>query len=198
MGPLAYGGIALGSSLLGGLFGGDDDDNTAQIMSLLTSGKGDINRMMSALAGRDMTSAIVPDESVFESALGSKIKGILSKIPAAQQNFNSDLASRGIFGSGEAPGRLYADVYAPISAEASTAASEGMASYAQLAMQGKIAAEQLHSNAVTSWADSLTQIMGMQSSALQNSDDSSGWEDFFSTGTSLAGLGAMKEWNIIG
>jgi hypothetical protein len=81
---------------------------------------------------QDRSSAYLPDESTYMAGIQSQIDEILAGIPVGQEAFNTDLASRGIFRSGEAPKELYRNVYAPIARAATSAAVQGRIGYENL------------------------------------------------------------------
>ncbi len=98
--------------------------------------------MLKAEIARDRSSQFVPDEAAFTAQTESNIDRILARLPVGIENFEADLASRGIRGSGEATGRKFADVIAPITREATGAAVSGQVAFEGLKQRGNIAADQ--------------------------------------------------------
>ncbi len=85
----------------------------------------------------------LPDKGAYDAELEATLASITGQIPVAEENFNADLAARGLFASGEAPKTMYRDVYAPVAREAYSAAAKNRLAYAQAYQQGSMAAEQL-------------------------------------------------------
>jgi len=89
----------------------------------------------------ERTSGFMPDEGDYDAAIEADINDIMSQLPMGMESFNADLASRGIYGAGEAPKRMYSDVIAPVARQASNAAVQGRLKYAQSYQQGRMAEE---------------------------------------------------------
>jgi len=131
MGPLAIGAIGLGANILGDLFGGSDEGIPDWAIDML---KKEVQR--------DRTTGFLPDESLWTKATQSSIDKILATLPSGMERFNTDLASRGIYSSGEAPKYLYSDVVAPVMREAGGALVHGRLGYSEMVRQTKMQAEQ--------------------------------------------------------
>lgn len=128
---VAAAGLAAGAA--GRFFGGG---NQAQLPEYLI-------KLLRDNARRDRSSMFIPNQQAFTNQTNAQIDEILAQLPVNQEAFNADLASRGIFRSGEAPKALYQDVYAPIARAATSAAVAGQVGYEQIRQRGAIASEQL-------------------------------------------------------
>ena len=104
-------------------------------------------RLASASAQRENFEGFVPDRSAFDAQIQAQLDQYLAQLPVAQNQFNADLASRGIFGAGEAPKFLYSDVYAPIARAGAQAITQSNVQFEQLSQQGRITQAQLQQQA---------------------------------------------------
>lgn len=138
MDPFTIG--AAGASILGGLFGGGGKSEQALPQWLLDQ--------LKQYSEKDFSNMFVPDKAAFTGATNANIASIMAKLPVSTDQFTGQLASRGLFGSGEGVSHLYSDVYAPIQREANLAAASGLLNYEQLAQQGKQFGAGLHENAL--------------------------------------------------
>lgn len=89
------------------------------------------------------TNAFIPDEGAFTAKAQSDVDRIMSQYGYSQEAFNADLASRGIFGSGEAPGYLAREVRAPFIREALGATTQAQKEYEYLAQSGGLGGAQI-------------------------------------------------------
>ncbi len=129
--PLAVAGISAGVGIAGDLLSSKDQGLPDWLIDELTS-----------YAQQNRTDGFLPDKAVFDQNLNTQLAEFLSQIPAGEEAFNTDLASRGIFQSGEAPKNLYSSVYAPIARAGASAVGRSNVQFAQLTQQGNIAAAQ--------------------------------------------------------
>ncbi len=88
----------------------------------------------------------LPDEGAFDASLQAEIDAILARLPISTEQFNADLAARGIFSAGEAPAAFSRDVLAPITREATSAVTRSKLGFQSLFQQGRIAEEQARLN----------------------------------------------------
>lgn len=114
------------------------------------------SRLMKESA-RDTSSGFLPDKGAFDANLEAQLNEIFARLPVSIEQFNTDLASRGIFGAGEAPKALYSDVFAPIARAGASATAASNLGYAQLSQQGQIAGEQLRLGALNTLTGAVTQ-----------------------------------------
>lgn len=129
--------IGAGSKILGGIFGSRDEGLPPDIIDLIRQ-----------FATNPDTSGFLPDKSAYEADFNAKMKNILAGLPVGIENFNTDLASRGIFRSGEAPKNLYSQVFAPVAGQLASGAAASNLGYAQAYQQGRMGQEQLRANAL--------------------------------------------------
>lgn len=135
MDPLTMYGIGQGvSSILGGLFGGGGDapQLPPEIMQLL----------MTAYETENIT-GFMPDKQAFDQSMRAQIDEVMATLPVSMEEFNAGVASRGLFGAGEAPKRMYADVVAPVGRAATSAVATANLGYAKASQYGKIEAARL-------------------------------------------------------
>lgn len=167
MDPLTIG--LLGAGIAGQVLGGKD--KPGQLPP-------DVLKLIMDAVRQDRASAYLPDEATYMSGIQSQIDEILAGIPVGQEAFNTDLASRGIFRSGEAPKELYRNVYAPIARAATGAAVQGRIGYEGLKFNALSTANQQQLDALrilvggstpeggqTSWLQDL--IFGLGQGATQ-------------------------------
>jgi hypothetical protein len=158
-------GIGAGVDLAGKLLGGGDKGVSQWLIDEIR-GQYQANR----------STGFLPDETLWTKATQSSIDKILASLPSGMERFNTDLASRGIYSSGEAPKYMYQDVVAPVMREAGGALIQGKLGYAQAFQQGKIAEENMKMN-----------YLNMLLSAMLNKQPG-----FMSSiGESLSGAGSM-------
>ena len=153
-GPLAIGAIGAGLSLFGDL---TDDSGMPQYY---------IDMLRKQAQNQDY-SGFLPDESVFMDSAQADIDEFLGSAPFGRESFNTDLASRGIYSSGEAPKHLYNQVYAPIARAGTGAITKAHLGYAQAYQQGSFQEAQLKAsymsmlgNALMSQTPSITSKIG--------------------------------------
>ena len=120
------------SGIGGALFGGESPRIPPYMEQLL----------LKAYNDRNMT-GFLPDKGAYDESLRANIDEIMAGLPVGSEAFETDLASRGIRGSGEAAKYKYGQVYAPIARAATSAAAQSNLGYAQAFQSGNIAAEQL-------------------------------------------------------
>ena len=130
-GPLAIAGLSLGTKALGSLLGGGGNLPDWYMKILRDE------------AERDRTSGFLPDKEVFDADLGAQLDEFYAGLPVAREQFESDLASRGIRSSGEATGELYRTAYAPIARAGASAVARSNLGYAQMFQQGRYQEEAL-------------------------------------------------------
>lgn len=123
------------SGIGGALFGGESPRIPPYMEQML----------LKAYNDRNMT-GFLPNKGAYDESLRADIDEIMAGLPVGSEAFESDLASRGIRGSGEAVGAKYRDVYAPIARAATSAAAQSNLGYAQAYQSGSIAAENLRQN----------------------------------------------------
>lgn len=132
--PLAAIGIGAGASILGDLLGG--------------GGSGpQIPDWLEALLRDEIAQVRSDDYSGAGEGIRAKaqaqIDQILSQLPIAQENFEADLARRGISGAAEGTTRLYRDVYAPIAQSAATVGAGAEFEAAQFELNARQRQQQL-------------------------------------------------------
>jgi len=88
-------------------------------------------------------SGLVPELDPFEDAINARFEQILSQVPFAMEGFNADLASRGIYSSGEAPGAMYRDVLAPVAGQLASVATQGRLQFEGMRQQGAMTRAQI-------------------------------------------------------
>lgn len=135
--PVVLAGAGAVSNILSGLFGGGTKNALPDWL---------LNELQKASTAD--YSGFVPDAGAFQAETNQNIKNILAQLPVAQENFNAQAASRGVFTGGEALTHLYSDAYAPISRNAMTAALQGQTQFAQLKQSGLVAAANARLNAL--------------------------------------------------
>jgi len=99
-----------------------------------------IAQIMAAVR-RDRSTMYFPDESTFLQKADADVADILSQLPVAQEAFNAQAASRGVFRSGEALTNLFSTVYAPIARAASQAKISNRLAYQDLRFRAQSTAE---------------------------------------------------------
>ena len=135
MGPLALLGIGAGSSILGNILGGKDEGVPSWMIDELRNN-----------ANSTSTTGFLPDKAVWDRMMNAQVQDAMGGLGAGIENFNTDLASRGIYGSGEAPKNLYSNVYAPVARSVSSAVTNANLGYAQSYQQGMESAAQIRAN----------------------------------------------------
>lgn len=132
------------------------------------------------------TTGFLPDKGEYDAALKAQLDELFARLPAGEEAFNADLASRGIFRSGEAPKNLYSSVYAPIARAGASAIAQSNLGYAQRFQQGRIAEEQV--------GLSKLQLKGQGYANLLQYDASKAgfWGEIIGTGAGLAALALIK------
>lgn len=129
--PAAIPIIGAGVGILGDILGG--------------GGGGIPQELLDELQGRardNRADAFLPDRGAFETNLQAQIDDILAQLPAGQEAFNAQAASRGVFTGGESLSRLYSDVYAPIARAGTSAVARGELGFAEATQRGRIAGSQ--------------------------------------------------------
>lgn len=74
----------------------------------------DIINELQAFYRQNRSGRLAPDIQAYKQVQETETAQILSTLPFSKEAFQADVASRGIFGAGEAPKNLYRDVYAPV------------------------------------------------------------------------------------
>lgn len=123
------------------------------------------------MADSERFSGFLPDQAKFDQALKSKLDEFMAQLPIGEEAFNADLASRGVFGAGEAPAAMYRDVYAPIARAGATAIGQSELDYSNTLLSARIQGEQLYQNAVNALIDA---VMKNDLTRLQQGFDWSG------------------------
>jgi len=112
-----------------------------------------MQNQLEAMAMQERYTGFMPNQQVFEDDLRASLAGIGAQLPYAQEAFNADLASRGLYSAGEAPKYMYKDVVAPITREMTSAVTRSKLAYAQQFQQGRMAEEQMRQNYMQSWVN---------------------------------------------
>jgi len=172
--------LAIGAGIAGQILGGKDQPGQLPPEVLA-----EILRAVKL----DRSSMYIPDRDTFMAGIQANIDEILSGIAPGVEAFNADLASRGIFRSGEAPKELYRNVYAPIARAATSAATQGAIGYEQLRIQGASAAQQQALQALQLLVQGSVPTGG-QTSAFQDT--------LFNLGDLGTTLGLMKAFGLMG
>ena len=131
--------ITAGGKILEGLF--QSDPEPAKLPAWY------IEELFAAL-DESREGGFVPDESAFnqnlrpnrrsfDQATNAQIQNALAQIPAGEEAFNTQVASRGIYGAGEAPKELYGSVYAPIARNVAEISSQNNLAFERLDLQGR-------------------------------------------------------------
>lgn len=160
-------------------------------MDLMKRGGGgtDIEAILRARSESQNFTGFMPDKGVYDQSVQAAIDQALGRLPMGVENFNADLASRGLYTAGEAPKYLYSDVYAPVAQGIAQATAQGNLAFAGAQQQGAIATENAMSNRMgmyVNWLISQSQLelQRKQISAQQ----SAGWGSALG---SAAGIAAM-------
>jgi hypothetical protein len=88
----------------------------------------------------------MPDKDAFDRSYWGKVDEILATLPVAKENYNAELASRGIHGAGEATKYGYEKVYAPVARATAGVAAESGIAFEEMRQRGSIAIQQLRQN----------------------------------------------------
>lgn len=107
-------------------------------------------------------SGFLPDEGLYKDAFQADMDQIMAALPIAGEEFNANLAARGMFGAGEAPAAYYRDVVAPVAREATSAASKYNLAYQQQYQQGRMAEEQLRRDYLSQYINYKLQLKMME------------------------------------
>jgi len=158
MGPLlATSLISGGSKLLGGLIGG-----------LGGSGGGAptippwLIEMAKKQYEMDNYTGFLPDKQAYSASAQAAVDSVMSRLPISMESFNADLASRGIYGAGEAPKYMYRDVIAPVAQAATNAVAQSELEYARAYQSGSIQAAQMKQNAFNVLSGLVTGNVGLE------------------------------------
>lgn len=108
-----------------------------------TPGSGDwIKKQLVSRYENERYDGFLPDREVYDQYVDTSVEEIMAGLPVAEEQYEADLASRGIRSSGEATKYKYQQVYAPVAREAAAVATRANLAYAQAYQQGSIAAEE--------------------------------------------------------
>lgn len=130
--------LAAGASLFGGLFGGGTKPSLPKWLL----------EELQRYSQTDFSNQFIPDKAAWTNQTNANVADVLSQLPVGQDAFNGQLASRGLFTSGEGAKHLYSDVYAPIQRGANAAYAQGQMGYEQARQSGAGTAASLHQNAL--------------------------------------------------
>jgi len=170
MGPLAIAGAGAATSLISSLFGGGGGSEPAAPQWLIDMLKGE--------AKGGVRGAFLPDKSAYDEELQAQLDEIMSTMGINIEQFSSQGAARGVFGSGEGMTSLYRDVVSPIFRTAATTTAQSKLGYAQAYQRGSMQAEQFRQNAL--------QLL-VQATLAQKPGETSGFQNF------MGGIGNLGE-----
>jgi hypothetical protein len=105
-----------------------------------------MQNQLEELAMQERYTGFMPDKALLEEDLMNSLEGIKAELPYAEEAFNADLASRGMYSAGEAPKYMYKDVVAPVARAMTSAVSSSKLAYAGQYQQGMMAQEQTRQN----------------------------------------------------
>lgn len=123
-----------------------------------------LEKLLQQRAEQQSYSGFLPDQGMFDEAMAAQIDEILGRLPAGIEDFNADLASRGLFTAGEAPKYLYTDVIAPVARAAASVVGQSRLQFAGMQQQGRIAEVGAQSQALGQW---MNFIFGQEQLRLQ-------------------------------
>jgi len=134
------------SSLAGGLLGGGG--KAPKVPQYL------MDLVLAQYKNQNYT-GFLPDKEAYDRSMRSDVDQIMSQLPVSMDAFESNLASRGVSGAGEAAKFQYRDVIAPITSAAAGAVAKGNLGYAEAYQRGSI--EEAHMR-----SQSLNQLIQME------------------------------------
>lgn len=112
----------------------------------------------------------LPNESVFQEQAKADEARVLAELPISVEAFNSDLASRGIYSSGEASKHLYGQVYAPIAREMASVRASARLGFMQARLNAMSQMKQMQFGALTAMGQYKLGLEGIKAQK-----DSSKW-----------------------
>lgn len=152
--------------------------------------KDSVEQLLKARADQDSMTGFLPDADAWDASLDAQIQEIMAGLPVSMENFNADLAARGLFSAGEAPKYLYANTIAPVMKAAATATAQAKLGYSQMYQTGAIASENAISNRIRDWynwklAQEQLQVQRQQIEAQKSASTWGGIGSFLGTGAGL-------------
>lgn len=147
-----------------------------------------MQNQLETLAMQERYTGFMPDKALFEEDLMNSLEGIQAELPYAEEAFNADLASRGMYSSGEAPKYMYKDVVAPVARAMTSAVSSSKLAYAGQYQQGMMAQEQMRLNYINTM---MNWILENKRIKAQRDAASSGFLSDIFTGVAQVGTAAI-------
>lgn len=144
-----------------------------------------IDKIIRGLAS-DRYSGFMPDSQPYTASIEAQIADLLAQIPAGEEAFNADIASRGTFSAGEATKGLYSTVYAPIARAGASAIAQGNLGLEQARQQGYGMQQNARFQAVQLWLNKI--LTEQQIKAQKDAADSSAFGDILGAGIGLLAL----------
>lgn len=124
-----------------------------------------------------------PDVKAWQDVMKADVGQIMSSLPMSMEAFNADLASRGIYGSGEAPKHMYQDVVAPVARAATGATARFNLGLEESRQRGVVAEAQIRQQGLR---DLLNAIISKE-------EYTTSWTELlFSLGGNILGEGAGR------
>lgn len=105
-----------------------------------------MGKELEARAKQNRFTGFLPDKQLFEDDLNASLDSIKADLPYDMEAYNADLASRGIYSSGEAPKHMYRSVVAPVAREMAGAVTRSKLAYSQQYQQGMMAEAEMEAN----------------------------------------------------
>ena len=130
------------------------------------------NKFQERILSEERFTGFLPDEATFEADLEARLDEIFAQLPGGIEAFQADLATRGIFGAGEAPAALYRDVYAPIARAGASAVAGSRLAFQEQTIQAKFEMERFRQQ---TWTTLLNVMLERERIQAQKDAQSSGF-----------------------
>ena len=147
------------------------------------------NKLQEQILAEERFTGFLPDEETFEADLQAQLDEIFAQLPGGIEAFQADLATRGVFGSGEATGALYRDVYAPVARAGASAVASSRLSFQQQQLQAKFEMERFQQ---MTWETLLNAMLERERIQAQKDAQGGGFWGAVGTGIGIIGGGAVN------
>lgn len=137
-----------------------------------------------SLALKSNYSGFLPNESLLENSLAADRQAILSSLPFSLEQFNADLARRGIYSAGEASKYQYASVINPLAAQFAATAANARLGFAQFRTSTQLQIEGLRQSAATSYLNYGLRLQELEEQ--RKAREAQLWGQLFSVGGAFA------------